>query len=128
VPGLADKIDVGDAALATKGGVEALQTISSTTGTTLNLNNANVFAVTLSVASTTLSVSNATAGKACSLAIYLIQDSTGGRTVAWPNGTKWPDATPPTLSTDANAVDIVVLESIDGGNSWYGTLVGAHFS
>lgn len=122
---LDSKVNAGDAALATKGGAEAVQTLTSTANTTLNLNNANVFDLTLGVTATTLQVSNATAGKACSFALYLRQGA-GGRTVTWPAGTKWSGGAP-TLSTAANAVDIVVLESIDGGNTWFGSLVGTNF-
>ena len=40
--------------------------------------------------------------------IYLIQDATGGRTITtWGNTYKFPGGTKPTLSTAANAVDIV---------------------
>ena len=119
------KVNAGDAALATKGGAEAVQTLTSTANTTLNLNNANVFDLTLGVTATTLQVSNATAGKACSFALYLRQGA-GGRMVTWPAGTKWSGGAP-TLSTAANAVDIVVLESIDGGSTWFGSLVGTNF-
>jgi len=115
------------AALATKGGQETVSTVAaSTSSTTLDLNNGNVFSVTLS-ANTTLSVSNVANGKACSFSLYLKQDGTGSRTVTWPSGTKWSGGAP-TLSTAANAVDICVLESIDGGTTWYASLVGTNFA
>ncbi len=37
--------------------------------------------------------------------IHLIQDGTGGRTVTWPSGIKWPFGVVPTLSTGANKID-----------------------
>ena len=43
----------------------------------------------------------------CNLMFKLIQDGTGSRTVTWPNTVKWPAATVPTLTTTANAVDII---------------------
>lgn len=40
--------------------------------------------------------------------IYLIQDSSGGRTVTWGNTWRFQGNTAPTLSTTANAVDMLV--------------------
>jgi len=48
----------------------------------------------------------------------LIQDATGSRTVTWPAAVLWPGGTAPTLSTGANAVDLVALY-YDGTN-YYG--------
>ena len=39
--------------------------------------------------------------------LRIIQDATGGRTITWPAGVKWPSAVVPTLSTTASAEDIV---------------------
>lgn len=118
----------GKVALASNGGVENVSTITSTASTTLNLANGNVFSVTLNVATTTFTFSGATSGKACSFAIYLKQNATGNRAVTWPASAKWAGGTAPTISTAANAVDIVVFESIDGGTNWYGSLVGNAFA
>lgn len=41
--------------------------------------------------------------------LMLVQDATGSRTVTWPSSVKWPGGTAPTLSTAANAIDIVTL-------------------
>lgn len=121
------KVNTSDAALATKGGVEAVQTVTASTATTaLDLNAANVFDVTLN-ATTALSIDNATSGKACSCAVYLKQGIGGNKTVTWPSGTKWSGGAP-TLSTAESAVDIVVFETIDGGTTWYASLVGLNFS
>ena len=43
------------------------------------------------------------------LQLKLIQDATGSRTATWPVAVKWPGGTAPTLTTDANAVDIVTF-------------------
>lgn len=40
--------------------------------------------------------------------IYIIQDSTGSRTLTWGNTWKFQGNTAPTLSTSANAVDMLV--------------------
>jgi hypothetical protein len=43
----------------------------------------------------------------CNVLLKLIQDGTGGRTVTWPASVLWPNGQAPTLSTGANAVDII---------------------
>lgn len=115
----------GFIALANRGGVETVATANATGATTLNLVNGNVFNVTLT-GNATFTFAGATNGKACSFTLYLKQDGTGSRTVTWPGGAKWSGGAP-TLSTAANATDIVVFESIDGGTNWFGSLVGTNF-
>ena len=117
---------VGFAALASKGGQETVSTQNATGATTLNLTNGNVFDVTLT-GNATFTFSGATSGKACSFSLYLHQDATGSRTVTWPASVKWSGGAP-TLTTTATAVDILVFESLDGGTTWYGSLVGANFA
>jgi len=113
-------------ALTTNGGSENVHTQNASGATSIDLNNGNVFNVTLT-GSATLSFANAISGKATSFTLYLKQDGTGSRTVTWPSGTKWSGGAP-TLSTGANAVDILVLESLDGGTNWYASVVGTNFS
>lgn len=116
---------VGFAALASKGGQETVSTQNATGATTLNLTNGNVFDVTLT-GNATFTFSGATSGKACSFSLYLHQDATGSRTVTWPGSVKWSGGAP-TLTTTASAVDILVFESLNGGTTWYGSLVGTNF-
>lgn len=47
--------------------------------------------------------------------LKLVQDATGSRTVTWPASVKWPGGTAPTLSTAANAIDIITF-MYDGTN------------
>ncbi|HET8708976.1 MAG TPA: hypothetical protein VFL85_01710 [Candidatus Saccharimonadales bacterium] len=118
----------GKVALASSGGAENLSALGSKTGaTTLNLANGNVFSVTLT-GNVTFTFSGAVASTACSFGLYAKQDATGSRTVTWPASVKWAGGTAPTLSTAANALDILVFETIDGGTTWYGSLVGAAFA
>lgn len=44
-----------------------------------------------------------------SFILRLVQDATGSRTVTWPANVKWPGKTAPTLTTTANAEDIISL-------------------
>jgi len=114
-------------ALASGGGRETVSTIANATGATaINISNANVFSVTRT-GNVTFSFSGAVNGVACSFALYLAQDATGGRTTTWPAGIRWPGGTPPVLTTTANAVDLLVFETINGGTTWYGSLAGANF-
>ena len=116
----------GNAALATGGGQETVFTDTTTTGaTTLNLASGNVFAMTLT-GNATFTFSGAVTGKACSLSLYLTQDATGSRTVTWPSGIKWSGGIP-VISTIASRTDILVFETLNGGTTWYGSLVGVNF-
>lgn len=118
----------GKVALATGGGVEALNALGSGSGTrAINLANGNVVSATLT-GNTTFTFSGATASTACSFGLYLTQDGTGNRTVTWPASVKWAGGTAPTLSTGASNIDILVFETINGGTTWFGSLVGTNFS
>ena len=127
--GTADSPTVPNMARATLGGQETVSNVTaSTASTALSLASGNVFYVTLA-ANTTFSFSGAVSGKACSFAVYLKQDATGSRVVTWPTpSVKWAAGAPPSLSTAANALDVVVFESLDGGTTWYGSLVGTAFA
>ena len=116
----------GTAALPVGGGVETVSTNAATTGSiTINIATANVFNMTLT-GNTTFTFSGATAGKACAFSLYLSQDGTGSRTATWPT-IKWAGGTTPTLTTAAGATDVMVFETLNGGSTWYGSLVGANF-
>lgn len=126
--GTADSPTVPVAARVTGGGLETVSTNATATGAVqLDLANGNVFNLTLT-GNVTFTFTGATNGRACSFAIYLKQDATGNRTVSWPGSAKWAGGTPPTLSTAANAVDIVVFETLNNGTAWYGSLVGIAFA
>lgn len=53
----------------------------------------------------------------------LKQDGTGSRTMAWPTSFKWPGGTVPTLSTAANAVDLLVVTYFADTGLWLASLV-----
>lgn len=54
----------------------------------------------------------------CNVLLKIVQDATGSRTVVWPASVKWPAGVAPTLTTTANAIDIVSFY-YDGTN-YYG--------
>jgi hypothetical protein len=112
---------------ATGGGRETSATNNAAGSTpTVNLAGGNVQILTLT-ANATITLSGATNGTACSVSLYLQQDGTGGHTITWPASIKWPSAIAPTLSTGANKIDLVVLETLDGGATWFGSLAGADY-
>lgn len=67
-----------------------------------------------------ITLPDAKAGQA--LTVLLKQDEQGGRTVTWDTAL-WAGGTPPTLSTDANAMDVLVFICIDNTN-WMGFVSG----
>lgn len=118
--------DIG-AVSASGGSAEVTNALTASTASTpINLASGNVQTLTLS-ANTTVSFSGTTAAKACSISLYVKQDSTGSWVLTWPASVKWPGGIAPTLSAGANKVDLVVLETLDNGTTWYGTLAGADF-
>lgn len=110
------------------GGREKTYSATATTGaTTVDLANGNSQVLTLA-SNTTLTITGATASTSCTVSLHLVQDGTGSRIVTWPGGVQWPGGTAPTLSTAAGAHDLVVLETLDGGTTWFGNLAGLDYS
>ena len=98
---------------------------SSSNATTVNCHNGNAFSHTLTE-NTTFTFSNPPAsGTAFSFSIEIIQDaSASGYTVTWPSSVDWPSATAPTLTATANAKDVFVFYTRDGGTNFYGFTAG----
>lgn len=129
--GTADSPTVPNMARVNLGGLETVSSNASATGAVqLNPANGNVFSLTLTGNITpSVTTSSLVAGKASSFALYLKQDATGNRSVTWTSmNIKWAGGVAPTLSTAGNSLDIVVFESLDGGTTWYGSLVGTAFA
>jgi hypothetical protein len=101
---------------------------SSSNATTVDCEAANSFAHTLTE-NTTFTFSNPPAsGTAYTLSLEIIQDaSASGYTVTWPGSVIWPNATAPTLTATANAKDVFVFYTRDGGTAWYGFTSGQAF-
>jgi len=83
---------------------------------TVNWNNGQKQVITLTGNITTMSFT-APAGTGNFL-LRVVQDGTGSRTITWPASVRWPGGTPPTLSTGANAADIVTFYY--NGTNYYG--------
>ena len=71
--------------------------------TTLDLNSADNWIVTLAGNTTVGDPSNEKLGQTGS--IWMVQDGTGSRTAAWNSAFKWVGGTAPTLTTTASAID-----------------------
>lgn len=94
---------------------------SSSNATTVNLRDGTNFSHTLTE-NTTFTFSNpAASGKVSSFTLKVVQDaSASGYTITWPTAVDWKDATAPTLTATASAVDYFVFLTHDGGTTWYG--------
>jgi hypothetical protein len=101
---------------------------SSSNATTVNLRDGTNFSHTLTE-NTTFTFSNpASSGKASAFTLKIVQDaSASGYTVTWPASVDWPNATAPTLTSTASAVDIFVFITHDGGTTYYGFTAGQAF-
>lgn len=107
---------------------EVRTTPSISSGTlTLNLENGNVFGVSLNASITTLTISNPSAsGTACSFTLAFTADGTA-RTVTWGASVKWPGGVGPTLTSTNGKVDIFTFVTWDAGTTWYGFTAGQNF-
>lgn len=106
--------------LKTLGGKEVVSTVAASgSSETLDLADGNVHDVTLTD-DCTISLTGATAGVSCFMEIWLRQDGSGNREVTWPGSVVWVGGSAPVLQTDPAAVDVVVLQTLDGGTNWLG--------
>jgi hypothetical protein len=100
--------------------LDALGSISG--AVTLNATTAGVYSATLT-GNATFTFSGAVSGSASSLTLYLSQNATGGYTSTWPGSVSWLGGSAPTLNTAANALNVLVFESLNDGATWYGSLI-----
>jgi len=98
---------------------------SSSNATTVDCEAGNSFTHTLTE-NTTFTFSNPPAsGTSFTFSLKIVQDgSASGFTVGWPGAVDWPAATAPTLTATADAVDVFVFTTHDGGTTWYGFTAG----
>ena len=84
------------------------------------------FVWTLGASRTASTFLNAIGGQL--IRMELVQDATGSRVVTWPSNVSWPAGVAPTLSTAANAVDLVRFEWNPTAAKWRGVLTGLAFA
>lgn len=95
----------------------------TTNAQTLDLSLTNIFDLRLANASIAITFTNPPpSGTAFSLTLYCRQDGTGSRVLTWPASVRWPNASPPTMSTGANKIDVFSFFTLDGGTTYLGAL------
>lgn len=103
---------------------DALVTAHSTLGATETFDAAvsDVHSGTLDQ-NCTFTLSNpSSSGRQTSLVLYISQNGTGGFAITWPASVK-ADPAEPAIVTTANTTSVYVLTTIDGGTTWYRTVV-----
>lgn len=100
--------------------------ISSNT-LTLDLNAANVFAVALTSAITTMTVSNISASGLTSSFQLMFTADGSSRAVTYMSGIVWSGGTTPTLTTTNAKRDWLQFITFDGGTTWFGFVLGQNF-
>ena len=93
------------------------------TALTLNCTQGNVFTATLT-GNATITLSSPVSTGSTSITLVLTNDGTAGRTVAWAGGTFLFPGGAASLSrtTTANATDVWVFFTNNGGTTWYGSI------
>lgn len=107
---------------------ETYTTPAISSGTlTLNIENGNVFRVSLNAAITTVTISNPSAtGNACSFTLILDANGTS-YAVTWPAAVKWPNGSAPTITTTASRSDMFVFYTNNAGTTWYAMTAAQSF-
>lgn len=124
---LASPTFTGLSTFATLAQGTSVQTLTGTQN--LDLSVADIFQVTLA-GNCTLTFTNPPAsGKYKQILVILIQDATGSRTCTFTNA-RWTDGPSyaPTLTTTANAKDVLTFFTIDAGANYFGSFVMANVS
>jgi len=97
---------------------EDLADISLNAGTlTVDCATGNVAVITLNQNVTTFTLNNIPSGS-YTLVLRLKQDATGSRTMNWPASFLWRPTDQTLLSTAANAIDVIMLWTTDGGTTY----------
>ncbi|EKF8822976.1 TPA: hypothetical protein VAK78_004353 [Cronobacter sakazakii] len=85
-----------------------------------------VFKATLTAPVTQLSVINAIGSNLNSQTItMLLTQGTGANKISWPSNVKWSYGREPVLTFTKDSIDVIQFLSIDGGSTWYGSLLMA---
>jgi len=126
-------LDLEDAALTrpkiTDYAVQSGALVISAGAVTINVPSGNDFTLGLTANVTSITVNNWPAsGTFGKITLRLAQDGTGGRTVAFPGGWKWPNGSLPVMPSAANEDIELVVWTRDGGTTIYAAEVGRKFA
>ncbi len=94
----------------------------SATAMSVNCDLSNVFTTTLT-ANVTVAPTLSSPNDGQTINWFLVQDATGSRTMTWPTTFKWPGGSAQSLSTTANARDLLVATYLTSTGHWYANLV-----
>lgn len=120
-------INYGDNAFERYSEVTSTPAISSGS-LTLNLDNSNVFLVSLNSNITTITISNVNTSSNTSQGFTIIFTADGTqRSISWPASVKWPGGTAPTPTSTSTKKDVYHFITTDGGTSWLGFIAGQNF-
>lgn len=85
-----------------------------------------VFKATLTAAVTQLSVINASGSNFNSQTITMcLTQGTGANKISWPSNVIWSYGREPVLTFTQNSIDVIQFLTVDGGSTWYGSLLMA---
>lgn len=102
-----------------------LNTVTDTLGLDMS-DGKRVFTATLTSASTQLSILNASGNTKNSQTITVcLTQGTGANKIEWPSNVKWSYGRTPVLTFTKDSVDVFEFMSVDGGSTWFGSLVMA---
>ena len=109
------RVEGGQDLIKVHGSMGATETFDPTDG--------NVHTATAD-ADCTVTLSAPVGSGASTLELYIAQDGTGGWDLTWPGSVAWPGGVDPVPDTTASTITRYVLETLDGGTTWYGVMVG----
>lgn len=85
-----------------------------------------VFKATLTAAVTQLSVINGSGSNLNSQTITMcLTQGTGANKISWPSNVIWSFGREPVLTFTQNSIDVIQFLTVDGGSTWYGSLLMA---
>jgi len=85
-----------------------------------------VFKATLTAAITQLSVINASGSNLNSQTITIcLKQGAGANKISWPSNVIWSYGREPVLTFTQNSIDVIQFLTVDGGSTWYGSLLMA---
>lgn len=77
---------------------------------------------------TSLAFTNVPAAGNRFIAFVIITNGNGSGSIsAFPSGTVWPSGVAPTLTTTSAKTDIFSFMTVNGGSSWFGTVIGQNY-
>lgn len=107
-------------------GLGSVLPLTDATTIAVDASKGSYFSVTIGATGRTLTISNPSPGQ--EVLIEVVQDATGSRTITtWTNWT-WAGGTAPTLTTAANAVDLVRATYNATAGKWRGETVGKAYA